>query len=83
MPVCGPLHVPFGGRLDFRGALWLPGGDELVSATKTCLVVEEHIQEDHGCADVVLITLTYRQPRALRYEYKLTNTHGAGTLAPA
>jgi hypothetical protein len=28
LPVCGPLHVPFGGRLDFRGALWLPGGDE-------------------------------------------------------
>lgn len=56
---------------------------KLVSATKTRLVVEEHIQEDHGCADVVLITLTYRQPRALRYEYKLTNTHGAGTLAPA
>ncbi|NVI87459.1 serine/threonine-protein kinase [Actinomadura sp. BRA 177] len=54
-----------------------------VSATRTRLVVEERIQQGHGCEDVVLITLTYRQPRALKYEYELTNTNGAGMLARA
>ncbi|MFA1539902.1 serine/threonine protein kinase [Actinomadura monticuli] len=55
----------------------------LVSVTQTRLVVEEHIDKG-DCKDVVLITLTYRRPRSLLYEYKLSSsTSGEGELSPA
>ncbi|MGW5415478.1 serine/threonine protein kinase [Actinomadura geliboluensis] len=56
---------------------------KLVSATQSRLVVEERIDKGN-CKEIVLITLTYRHPRGLLYEYRLSSsTRGEGELSPA
>lgn len=53
----------------------------LVTASKTRLVVEEHIDQGQGsCRKIVVITLSYQRGGTLGYTYTFTGARGSGIL---